>query len=173
MPDLYQGYAVTPVPLQAAVQLEGQQDLRHGGGGHLASAYQFVNRSGYGAKLGQDRCSGTVVRNLFRFFSRLAAGLRLPEHTYNIVGIARQNGPISDKDIGSGISRVHRRARDDEHLTPLLEGALGGDQGARTVGRLDHDDPGREATDDAIVRLLVVPGELRDCAPQTKTRSWT
>ena len=89
MPDLYQGYAVTPVPLQTTFQLEGQQDLRYGGGGHLASAYQFVNRSGYGAELGQDRFSGTVMRNLFWFFSRLADGLRLPEHTYNLVGVAR------------------------------------------------------------------------------------
>src|SRR6185312_7589793 len=150
VPDLYQGYAVTPVPLQAAVQLEGQQDLRYGGGGHLASAYQFVNRSGYGAELGHDRFSGPVMRDLFRFFSRLADGLRLPEHTYNIVGIASQNGPIPDQGIRSGIPLVHWRSRDDEHLAPLLKGPLGGDQGAGALGRFDDDHPGREPADDAV-----------------------
>ena len=34
------------MPLQAALQLQGEEDLRHGGGGHLASAHQFVNRNG-------------------------------------------------------------------------------------------------------------------------------
>src|SRR6187431_2735880 len=108
--DLNQGYAVTPVPFQAAFQLEGQQDLRHGGGGHLASAYQFVNRSGYRAQRPQDLCSAPVLLDFFRFFNRLRGRLRLAEHTYNIVGVAHQNGPFTDKVIRSTIAWVHWRA---------------------------------------------------------------
>ena len=87
------------MPFQAAFQLEGQQDLRHGGGGHLASAYQFVNRSGYRSQSAEYHCSLYVVGFLYRFLKRLRRGLRQTEHTYNIVCVAYQNGPIPDKAI--------------------------------------------------------------------------
>ena len=85
------------MPFQAAFQLEGQQDLRHGGGGHLAPAYQFVNRSGYGTQRLQHCCSLCVARYLHWFLNDLGLGLRLPERAYNIVRITHQNSPIAYK----------------------------------------------------------------------------
>ena len=66
------------MPFQAAFQLEGRKDLRHGGGGHLASAYQFVNRSGYGAErlhhsgLALSVLGGKVTISLVSFGSEAA-----------------------------------------------------------------------------------------------------
>ena len=53
------------MPFQASVQLEGKQDLRHGGGGHLASTYHLVNRGGARTERRED-CRGGRANRLLR-----------------------------------------------------------------------------------------------------------
>ena len=77
------------MPLQAAFQLQSQEDLRYGGGGHLASTYQFVNRGGYLAERPDDLAGSTPNRFLYRFFKGLAWLQWPPEHTQNIVRVTR------------------------------------------------------------------------------------
>ena len=77
------------------------------------------------------------------------------------------------------MARIHRRTRHDEDLAGLFGGVLGGDQRARPGGRLDHDDPGGQAADDAVAaregpgnrrrperRLRQQQTERRDRLPQ-------
>ena len=68
--------------------------------------------------------------------------------------------PSPDKGIGPGMARIHRRTRHDEDLAGLFGGVLGGDQRARPGGRLDHDDPGGQAADDAVA-AREGPGDRR------------
>ena len=87
------------MPLKAALQLEGQEDLRYGGGGHLAPAHQFVNRGGYRPE-GFQHLAGVATRPILPFPAKgLGRGGRAAQNIQNIVGVAHQYGPIPDKAI--------------------------------------------------------------------------
>ena len=74
--------------------------------------------------------------------------------------MADQNGALADQAIGAGGAGVERRAGNGHDLAALLPGHAGGDQRARTLGRLDHHGAPGEARDDAVAARKILGARL-------------
>ena len=82
-----------------------------------------------------------------------ATAVRFEPEAGEHVGRARERRRAElQQVVRAGGERARDLARNGEHLSPLLQREIGGDQRAAALARLDHHDRGGEAGDDPVAR---------------------